>query len=152
VRRPPAAGERRAASLDRGRGDHRGREPGLHVGGAAAVDLAVDQLGRERRMRPRGRIALGDDIGVSLEEQRRPHAGGAEDAEDVRAIGRDTLNLDVEALGAHPSFDMCGDGRLGGARLARPHHARDAHEVTREGHQLVRVDQGQCARQCRHSG
>ena len=66
-----APAEARATSLDGGGGDHRGGEAALHVGAAAAVDPAVDQVGAERRVAPLGRIALGDDVGVALEEQRR---------------------------------------------------------------------------------
>src|SRR5204862_195332 len=78
--------------------------------GVPAVDLAVGERGAERRVRPRGGIALGHDVGVALEQERR--AGGAvtEARQHVGAAGRDVVHLDVEALRAHPALDVGGDG------------------------------------------
>src|SRR5439155_15703284 len=96
--------ERRAASLDRRPGDHRGREAALHVGGPAPVDPAVDQLGAERRVRPLARIALGDDVGVALEQEAWAPVAVAEPGDDVGPSGRDLVDLDAEPLLSEPAL------------------------------------------------
>ena len=134
-----AAAETRATTLDGGGGDHRRGETTLHVGAAAAVDPAVDQVGAERRVAPLGGIALGDDVGVAFEEQRRA-ARLADPRQHVGPAGRDLVDLDLEALAAQPALHVGGDGGLGGGGIARADHAGDADQVTGELDELALVD------------
>ena len=60
--------------------------PRLHVECAPAPDDAVDDLGRERRMRPllaRG----GHDVDVAVEQQRRAAARAWQPRDEVRTLG-----------------------------------------------------------------
>ena len=89
------------------------------------------------------RVALGHDVGVALEQQRGAGVALAEDAEDVGPPRRHLVHLDLEAFLAQPLLDVGGHAGLGGPRLARADHARDAHQVTRERDQLAFVDAGE---------
>ena len=81
---------------------------------------------------------------MTLEQQREAaRLALAEDAEHVRAAGRDLVHLDLEALLAHPLRDVRGHAGLGGAGLAGADHARNADEVARERNQLAFVDVGE---------
>ncbi len=110
-----AAGERPGQLQGPGRVDHR-RDAGLHVRAAAPVDPPVTQLRAVRVERPRPPVALGDDIGVALEHQRRTGATAAFDhGDDVGASGSDLDNLRVPAEATHRRGD-----ELGRRRLRRP--------------------------------
>ena len=64
---PP--GDRDPGAAHGGRGHHRGRQPALHVRAAPPVELPVLDEPAPRRMAPGGGIALGHDVGVSLEAE-----------------------------------------------------------------------------------
>src|SRR5262249_10939093 len=129
-----------ATALDRGGGDHRRREPALHVGGAASPDAAVTDVRGKRRMSPRGGITVRDDIGVAFDEQRPTGSGLADPTEDVRTPRRDQLDLDAQAFLREPALDVLGDGGFGGTGISGTDDARDADQVARERDQLGRVD------------
>src|SRR4029453_4639926 len=82
-------------------------------------DPAVDQIGAERGMRPLGGIRLRHDVRVTLEEQALAAALLTEPGDDVRASGRDVLDLEVEPLLGEPGFHVAGNGGLGGIGVAR---------------------------------
>ena len=133
----------RAAPLERGGCDHRRRQAGFHIGGAAAIDAAVDQVGVERRVCPLGGIPLRHDVGVALEEQALARPLLAEHGEDVRPSGRHLVSFDVEAFPGEPAVDVVRDRSFGGGGIARANDAGNADEVTRECDDLVRVDAGE---------
>jgi hypothetical protein len=114
--------------------------PPLHDRGAAPVDAPVRELGGEGRVRPLRRVALGDDVGVALEEQASPAALLAEPGDDVRSPRRGVVDLEREAFRGEPLLDAAGDRRLAGGRIARPHDARDADELPRQLDELVGID------------
>ena len=69
------AGGSQAGAFERDQGEEVGGETGLHVAGAAPVESAVDDLGRERRVGPAGGVAGLDRVDVGVEDQtsaRRP--------------------------------------------------------------------------------
>src|SRR5262245_22062481 len=109
--------ERDAAALDRRRRHHPRRQAALHVGGAAPVDSAVDEIGAEGRMRPFGGVALGHDVGVTLEQKALAAPLLTEPRDDVRASWSDLLDLELEPLLDEPRLDVTGDRFLAGARL-----------------------------------
>src|SRR5438309_649947 len=77
----------------------------------------------KRRGRPRGGLALGHDVGLALEQERRARGAVPEARQHVGTAGRDVLYLDVEALCAHPALDVTGDGGFVGARIVGADHA-----------------------------
>ena len=137
------AAEGGAAPLDRRGGEHRGGEPALHVGRPASVDAPVHELGAEGRVRPLRRRALGDDVGVTLEQKALAAPLLAEPGDDVRPARRDLVDLEREAFFPKEGLDAAGDRGLVGARLARPHDARDPDELARQLDELVGIDAGE---------
>ena len=83
-----AAGERALVGHGPGR-EQRRHQAGLHVGAAPSVEAAVADLGPERVGGPRVGVALGDDVGVPLEHQRRAGAAALHDGVHVGAAGGD---------------------------------------------------------------
>ena len=77
------------------RGDLR-RGLGLHVLGAAAPDLAVDQIARPRVALPLGRVGQ-DGVDVRQQPEHRTVGGAAQARHEVRALRRAAAQLDLEA-------------------------------------------------------
>ena len=75
------------------RGEQGGHEPGLHVGAAPAVEAAVADVGTERIGGPGARVALGHDVGVLLEEERRSGLSALHHGVDVGPAGSDGVEL-----------------------------------------------------------
>ncbi len=122
-----AAGERTAAPERVGGEQHRG-QAALHVGGAAAPQPAVHDVAAERLDGPA--VALGHDVGVPLEHQRRPRPAAAVDRGDhVGPARRHLVDLRLPAERAHLGGDEVG-GRLLVEPACRVVHARDAHELS----------------------
>ena len=82
----------------RGGGDEAG-DAALHVDRAAAVHLALVDVGREGRMRPGRLVADRNDVGMAGEHQMRPVAGsaGIEVFDIRRAVLREDRAFDREA-------------------------------------------------------
>ena len=74
-------------------GEQGGHEPGLHVGAAPAVEAAVADVGTERIGGPGARVALGHDVGVLLEEERRSGLSALHHGVDVGPAGSDGVEL-----------------------------------------------------------
>ena len=121
-----AAGERPLVGDGPG-GEHRRDQAGLHVGAAPAVQATVADLAPERVHRPGVAVALGDDVGVALEHERRARSPTLDDGVHVGAPRRDRVDLGRPAERA----ELVGD-EAGRALLAAPGggvvHARDLDE------------------------
>ena len=102
------AREREAGSLQR---DHRRELSGdaaLHVDGAAAGQLAVCHLGRERRRH----LARRHGVDMAVEHQRRAAAFSLQCADDVAAPVSHVLQCRRNALARQQRLDVPGAGRL----------------------------------------
>src|SRR5262249_42736972 len=85
----------------------------LHVHGAAAPDVAVAYLARERVHRPVGGVGR-DDVEVAVDEQGGQRRVGALDAGDHVAAARQALDVG----GLDPDLGQPGHDDLGGGTLA----------------------------------
>ena len=107
------------------RGEQGGHEPGLHVGAAPAVEAAVADVGTERIGGPGARVALGHDVGVPLEEERRSGLSALHHGVDVGPAGSDGVELRRPTEVA----ELVGHEAAAPSSLRRwVVHARDAHQ------------------------
>ncbi len=134
------ARERSGADDGVGGEQHR-RNAGLHVGRAAAPDLAVAELGAERIDRPRRQVALGDHVGVALEHERAAGRVALDGGDHIGPAVGDGVEARLPPERPHLGLDELGRRRLAQAAL-RVEHARDAHELARELDERIGVDRG----------
>ena len=83
----------RTMTLDGIGGEQHRRQPTLHVGRAATPETAARDLSTERVDGPRRVVALGDDVGVPFEHQRRAGAVAVDNGDHVRTTRCDDVDL-----------------------------------------------------------
>ena len=116
-----------------------GQDPGLVVGGAAAVEPAVAFDGGERLRFPQRQVAGGLHIVVRVQQDGRLALGGGPAGDDGGAAGRAVLLVAaqdpdvVEAAGTHQFGDGVGAGVQRGGVEAGPGDARDGDELLQPG-------------------
>src|SRR5262245_48052012 len=91
-------------------------------------------------MAPRRGIALGDDVGVSLEAKGLAGLGAVKPADHIRAARGDLLHFDREPFAAEPRLHGERDRPLVGYGFSRPEDARDADQRGGEIDDLALVD------------
>ena len=108
-------------------GGDEGGDAGLHVGGAAAVELAVLDGGGEGRVSPGRGVAGRHDVGVAVEaEDRAGVAPAGEEVGDAVAVGADGAEA---RPGQHPGEEVEGAALLGGDRGAADQRCRQVDGV-----------------------
>ena len=115
--------------------------PSVAVGGAAAVNLAVDELAAPRILGPSEPVVgHGKHVDVAVEHEMLARLAGLEGRDDVRHLGVGSDDAIVEAAG----LELAGEEVGRRARVARRVRAFAAHERPQEGDQRVaiRVDPG----------
>ena len=153
ARQPAALLVDRAADLDRaaegdagaphGFGGEEGRgQAGLHVGRAAAVQVAVTDLAAERVDGPA--LAGRYDVEVSVQVQGRPRLAAASPAENVdlrtlRVVAGPLDVLGLEAVGLQTDADQLGAFPVG---VAGRVDARNADQLGREPGRFLTADRG----------
>ena len=94
--------------------DHRG-DAALHIDGAAPPDLSIGDLGRKWRVGPGGGVACGNDVDVSVQDQRAGvlPPGSPQRADEVGSPRVDVPAVDRASEGAQPRLDHILAIRLG---------------------------------------
>src|SRR5258708_22399622 len=116
-------------------GEDRRRGAALHVAGAAAEDLVVDQRAAPRILRPAGAVADREHVDVAVEREMATRLAGVEGRNDV---GHDLVGRD-HAIGYATRIQKLADVRDRLKRVARRIRARAADEVAEEGEQKLAI-------------
>jgi hypothetical protein len=127
--------EQRGGRIGFVRRDERGdahRDAALHVECAAAPDVPVDELARERRMRP-ALAGRGHDVDVAVQDQGRSTVRAGVPGNEVGATRRSLVALALDAVGPEQRLDV----RDAGFLVARRVGGVEADQLSRE---LDRVD------------
>src|SRR5262249_50665812 len=117
-----------ADAMEEGVGEDRGAGAGLHVAGAASIDLPVDQFAAPGILGPAGAVAYREHVDMAVQDQVLARLRAVEGGDEVGHRGLRRDHAELEALAAQEIADETGGLR----RIARRIRALAADEAAEE--------------------